>query len=127
MQKHRSTPFPFGVSGGSTTSSSLGMTEALNLITDKLSSLETKMSNVASVDQMSSLKTDLLLEFEKHIKELKKPFEQLEKQNTELKSRVTQPEKKIHSVSYAGVLRRQFIRGSLYTCIYVYMYITGSS
>ena len=101
MQKDRLTPFPFGVSGVSTTpttSNSLGLTEALNLITAKLTSLDTKMSNVATVDQINSLKTDFV-KFEQHIQELKIQFEQLDKENTELKARVTQLEKKIQSLS----------------------------
>ena len=106
MQKDRLKPFPFGVSTESSTSSSLGLTEALNHITTSLCSLDTKMSNVdakmstlVTTDQMQALKNDIMVDFERHISDLKRQLEKLEKENSELRERVDELERRLKSLS----------------------------
>ena len=77
--------------------------DAFVLITMKLENIDMKLSNVVTTNQMTNqmqvLKSQIMVDFERHIADMKLQFEKLENENTELKKRVSELEQLLKSVS----------------------------
>ena len=93
--------------GGDLTSSSptsFGVSEAFSLVASKLDSIDSKLGNMVTSEQLLAVKSDILREFEKKIAEIRVAFENLERENVVLRGRVDELEKRIQSLASGNSL-----------------------
>ena len=77
---------------------SFRISEAFTLVAGKLEQIDNKLSSVVTSDQLFAVKTDLLLQFEKTVEELRAAFAKLENENKELRLRVDELERRLNGL-----------------------------
>ena len=100
LAKDKLPTFPAGqgTSSASGSGSSFGVSEAFTLVAGKLEQIDNKLSSVVTSDQLFAVKTDLLLQFEKTVEELRAAFAKLENENKELRLRVDELERRLNGL-----------------------------
>ena len=87
LEKDRIPSLPGGTSTSSS-SISFGVSEAFSLVASKLDSIGSKLGSMVTSEQLLAVKSDILHDFEKKIAEIRVAFENLERENVELRGRV---------------------------------------
>ena len=96
MQKDTLPAFPGASQGLSSGSDS---NNAFTVIVNELQQINSKLSNVVTLDQLNAVKPDMVREFEKTVKHLSDQFAKLDADNKELRKRVDVLEAQLKTVS----------------------------